>query len=226
MLRQFSYTFFLVLHVFATPLHANPSIDITPFLATSYTDGFRRAFDLKLDFQLLEAGQVTKGVMNIQHAEGRAVSFLGQEWIGVEQTGETVINGDKSVIRILLLYDPRTKLQGHSIDLSDESVTTYQWASNPRSLPVGRRTKVGTVIEKDKSGRVVSSGEFDLLVTRLGTGFQICTIETSKKMETSEIETLKDCGQFDAKKQITHSLIELRTGTQSVLTGAGRIRIR
>jgi hypothetical protein len=226
MFRRLHYVLVLALQLFVGPLHANTSIEISPFLVTGYTDGFKRGFESKLEFKLLEAGEITKGVMLVQQAEGKGRKLFGQDWISVASTARTVIKGEKLEIRTLDLYDTKTHLKVHSIDLRDESVTTYQWSSPLKSMLPGQRTKVGTVIEKDRAGKVVSNGVVEFLLTKRVGGFEFCTIETNKKSGTTEVEIVKDCDHFDDKKNITHYLIEIKTGTQSVMTGSGNIRIK
>ena len=218
----------LLMGVFSlsAPLHADPLLDISLFQVASYTNGFSRGFDLKVDMQISDSGQVTNAVMNLQQGTGKPTKRFGQEWIGVPLTGSMVIKKEKIEVRFLHLYDLRTKQFQYSIDLSDETVTSYQWTNVPRSMQLGQKVKVGAVTEKDQAGKPISSGDVEFLLAKVGNGFEFCTIETTKNFETKEQEMTRDCDQFDSSKKIIRSAIEIRLGTQSVITGTGKIRLK
>jgi hypothetical protein len=217
----------LLMGVFSlsAPLHADPLPDISLFQVASYTNGFSRGFDLKVDMQISDSGQVTKAVMNIQQGTGQPTKRFGQEWIGVPLTGSMVIQKEKIEVRILDLYDPKTKQLQHSIDLSDVTVTSYQWVNIPKSMQPGQKVKVGSVIQTDQAGKPISSGDVEFSLAKVASGFEFCKIETTRNIETKELDMTRDCDQFDSRKNIIGSAFELRLGTQSVASGAGKIRV-
>ncbi|CAM8634163.1 hypothetical protein MCEMIE11_00728 [Burkholderiales bacterium] len=207
-------------------LQANTLVDISPFQVASYTNSFTKGFDLRVDMQISDSGQVTNAAMNIQQSIGKSTKRFGQDWIGVQLTGDMVIQAEKMEVRFLDLYDPKTKQLRHSIDLSDDTVTSYQWVNVPTSMQPGQRLKVGTLTEKDKSGKIILMGDVEFLLAKVSSGFEFCTIETSNNLESKEREMTKDCDQFDSNKKITGSAIEVRLGTQSTTTGTGKIRFK
>jgi hypothetical protein len=208
------------------PLHAGPVVDIGAFQVATYTNGFSRGFDLKVDMQIADSGQVTKAVMNIQQGTGKPTKKFGQDWIGVQVTGDTIIREEKMELRFLDLYDSKTKLLQHSIDLDDETVTSYRWMDPPQSMQAGQRLKVATVSEKDQTGKIILSGDVEFLLVKAVQGFEFCTIETTKNADTSEREITKTCEQFDSNRKITGVAFEVRLGSQSITTGTGKIRLK
>lgn len=207
-------------------LHAGPVVDIGVFQVANYTNGFSRGFDLRVDMQISDSGQVTKAVMNIQQGTGKPTKRFGQDWTGVQVTGDTIIREEKMEVRFLDLYNPKTKLLQHSIDLDGETVTSYQWINPPKSMQAGQKLKVATVSEKDQTGKTVLSGDVEFLLAKAAKGFEFCTIETTKNTDTSEREIVKTCEQFDSNKKITGLAYEVRLGSHSVTTGTGKIRLK
>ena len=151
---------------------------------------------------------------------------MGKDWLGVPLTGSVLAEKEKLDLRFLDLYDSKTLQLQHSIDLSNETTTSYQWTNVPRSMRLGQRLRVGTVMEKDLSGKILSTGDVEFFLSKFGDGFEFCTIEISKNEESKEQEMTKDCDRFDSNKRIVGTSIEVNLGSQSVTTATGKIRFK
>jgi hypothetical protein len=214
-------TFFL-----SGSLHASEMIEIAPFRVAGYTNGFTKGFDVSVEMRMMEAGQVTRFMMTIRQLPGKPTKRLGNDWLGVPLSGSVVLEREKIDVSSLDLYDSYTLQLQHSIDLSDDSMSSYQWANVPTSMRLGQRLKVGTVTEKDSSGKTLSSGDIDFVLSKFGDGFEFCTIETVKNIESKELEMTKDYDRFDSSKRIVGTSIEVKLGPRSITTGTGKIRVK
>jgi hypothetical protein len=209
-----------------SPLHASEMIEIAPFRVSGYTKGFTKGFDVSVEMKMMEAGQIAKATMTIQQLPGKPTKKLGGDWIGVPLAGSMMIEKEKLDVRFLDLYEPTTLQLKHSIDLSDESMSSYEWTSVPRSMRLGQKLKVGTVTEKDSSGKTLSSGDVEFILSKFNDGFEFCTLETVKNIESKEQEITKDCDRFDSNKRIVSTSIEVKLGPQSITSGTGKIRVK
>jgi hypothetical protein len=213
-------TFFL-----SGALHASEMIEIAPFRVAGYTDKFAKGFDVNIQMKIMGSGQFTKATMTIQQLPGKPTKRLGGDWIGVSLTGRTVIEKEKLAVRYLDLYDEKTLQLQYSIDLSDQSISSYQWTNVPKSMWLGQKIKVGAVVEKDSSGKTLASGDVDFILSRVGDGFEFCTVEIVKNTESKEVEITKDCDLFDSSKRIVGTSIEVKLGSQSITTGTGKVQV-
>ena len=207
-------------------LNASEMIEIAPLGVAGYTENFSKGFDVNIQMKMARSGQVAKAKMTIQQLPGKPEKRLGGDWIGVNLTGSIFINKEKFDVRYLDLYDQRTFRLQHSIDLSEQSISSYQWTNVPESMWVGQKIKVGTVVEKDSSGKTLSSGDVDFVLSRVGDGFEFCTLKIVKNTESKEQEITKDCDLFDSSKRIVGTTIEVKLGSQWITSGAGKIRVK
>jgi hypothetical protein len=137
-----------------------------------------------------------------------------------------MIEKEKIDVRWLDLYDLNTLRLHHSVDLSDESITSYEWTNVPISMQVGQKLKVGTVMEKDSSGKTLSSGDVEFILSKRNGILEFCTLETVRNIESKEQEITKECDLFDSSKRIVGTSIEIKLGPQLSTTGLGKIRVK
>jgi hypothetical protein len=207
-------------------LNASEMIEITPFTAAHYTNSFTRGLDGNLEVKVSEAGQVKKARMTIQQFPGKPTKRFGSDWLGVTSAGIMISGEEKIDVRFLDLYDPKSLQIQHSIDLSDDSVSSYQWTKFPSSIRSGQKVKVGNLIQKDSSGKTLSSGDVEFILSKLSDGFEFCTIETMIGTKTKGKEINKECIRFDSSRRIIDASIWIKSGPDSITTGSGKISIK
>lgn len=191
-----------------------------------YTKSFTKGFDASVEIKIMEDDRVTNATFLAEMLPGKPTRKFGGDWLGVPFSGSMMIEKEKIDVRFLELYDLNTLRLHHSVDLSDESVTSYQWTNVPISMRVGQKLKVGTVMERDSSGKTLSSGDVEFILSKLSGILEFCTLETVRDIESKEQEITKDCDLFDSNKRIVGTSVQIKLGPQSTTTGIGKIRFK
>ncbi len=204
---------------------ASSQFEILPFTNAGYTSNFSKSFEIEFDMKISEADQVVDLKLNLKQSPGTHAKLFEKDWIRVSLSGDMFIEKEQTQLNFIDYYHPVTKLLHYSIDLSDKSITTYEWATFPKYLRIGERARVGTVNERTESGKLTSYGNVDIFLNKTPQGFEFCTIEMSLNVESKETSLIKDCDEFDLNKNIIGINVEKKTADKTVAKAKGRIKI-
>lgn len=209
----------------ASSVLGSSQLEILPFTNAGYTSNFSKSFEAEIDMKFSEANEVIDSKMNLKQSPGTHAKLFEKDWISVSLNGDVFIEKEQTQLNFIDYYHPVTKHLHYSIDLSDKTITTYEWTNFPKYLRVGQRVRVGVVNERTESGKLTSYGDVDVSLNKTSQGFEFCTIEMSINVESKESSLLKDCDEFDHSKNIIGANFEMKTAGKNVARAKVKIKI-
>jgi hypothetical protein len=171
-------------------------------------------------------GTKSEDKLIVSQSPGKSIKKYGKEWISVDFTGAMKFLGEETTVRGMELYHPTSGLLQYIVDFDDDSVENYRWDNIPKLMKSGEIKQVGTVNEKTKKGKLISSGTLALKAEKIKDGYRFCTIQTTIEIATKEKTVVNDCDLFDDQKIITGTYVEIRFGKYFVTSGTGEIKLR
>lgn len=215
----------LVLLMFTNNLYASNQIDITPFYYSNYSNNFSLKFKYTFDVELHQKDLKNIGKILLNISEGKTINQFGKEWIGVSNESQMIVNDEKIILRMVDLYDIKTKFISFTIDLDDNEITKYEWSKKPKFMKSGESLVVGRSTKRSSDQKLISSSEISYRLSVLPQGYEFCTIDKETELATKEKSVTFDCDLFDKQKKLIGNRLEVQTNNQQLLKGISKVEI-
>jgi len=199
-------------------------VDYARYLPSSYTDGFKRGFEIRFSGKARVDSQDLEVTGSVEQQAGTASRFGGKDWIEVKQSGYMKFGPEETEVALIQLYDPRTRLQAFEIDSKDQKIKSFDWMALPKTLRLGEIRLVGRTQEKDKDEKLVSEGTISYRLTTNKFGHEFCRIEVTRDLESNEETGVEDCDQFSRSGRISGSRVVIRVDEDTTIELTGKFR--
>jgi hypothetical protein len=217
--------FSLILLTFASNLCAATQIDITPFYFSNYSNNFSSKFRFIFDLEIHDKETIYNGTILVNINNGKPINLFGKDWISVLYESETIANNEKVSLKMMDLYDLKTKNIAFTIDLNDDEITKYDWLKQPKLMKPGESVTVGKSIKRSTDKKIISSSEISYRLSVIPQGFEFCTIDKEIHLASKDNSVISDCDLFDKQKKLIGNRLEIKTNNRLTLKGAGKVEI-
>ncbi len=215
----------LALLISANNLYATNQIDVTPFYFSNYSENFSKKFKFLLDAEIYENGNMERAKILFVIENGHAVKQFDKNWIGVTNLIQIAVKDQNVSLKIIDLYDEKTKRIAFTVDMDDGEITKYEWIKQPKSMKPDESIVVGKSIKRSSEQKVISTSEISYKLVKRAQGYEFCSIDKEIEFESKNQNITYDCDLFDQQKRIIGNRIEAITNKQLTLKGMGRVEI-